>query len=575
MASRTAVRSAAPAPRPPAIVPRWFRPLLAALAVIYVVGVFSRASADSDTPWHLASGRFIWQNHRLPVPDPFAYTSDMGALLYAGELQTRHFNLTHEWGMELLYYLVYAGTGYAGLVLFRSLLLALFCAMTGWLAWRRSQSFYRALAAGIVAQRLAVPFSADRAFLITFVLVTVTVAVYETRRGRWWLPLLFLIWANCHAGFIMGWAVAGIYSAEALFLRLRGKPLADERTIWTVSALSVLASGVNPNGFGVIEVLRYYRLSPMQASLLEWQAPHWWPPSWFSLLMVSTALVLLWARRRVRPADWLLFAAFGGASALATRNTIFIGFIAPVLLATYIPLWKRTEPALLQYTAAALLLLGIVSGFALHAMFQLRQAEWIYPKEAADFLLAHHVTGRMFNKYEEGGYLMWRLWPQEKVFIDGRALNDSVWWDYMHMAYNADFNGKTTQDLLRKYGVEVIVMNGFDHNGQLLFLAAALADPNQKDWKLVYEDAKSLIYMRQTPPGVTPLNSLAAFSGLESECDWNIEHGMAPECARSLGDMYMRVGDLNRARRWVGVYLNVNSTDPQAQAMWRQLSAVR
>ena len=53
----------------------------------------------------------------------------------------------------------------------------------------------------------------------------------------------------------------------------------------------------------------------------------------------------------------------------------------------------------------------------------LRPAGWRYPDGAARFLLANHIGGPMFNTYEYGGYLMWRLWPQERVFIDGRALN--------------------------------------------------------------------------------------------------------------------------------------------------------
>ena len=48
-------------------------------------------------------------------------------------------------------------------------------------------------------------------------------------------------------------------------------------------------------------------------------------------------------------------------------------------------------------------------------------------------------------------------------------------------------------------------MNGFDFKGHVFWLPAPLADPSQKVWKLVYHDAKSLIYMREPPPGVWPL----------------------------------------------------------------------
>lgn len=574
MPSRTAARSAPAPPKVPAAAPRWLYLALIVLAAVYCMSRFSGEAGDSDMWWHLAAGRYIWQHHQLPVPDPFAYTTNLGKPVYSGELTTRHFNLTHEWGMELIFYLIQSVSGFAGLVVFRTLLLTLFCGMTGWLAWRRSGSFYRGLVAGLAASVLAVNFAADRAYLATFILVTVAVAIYETRRGLWLLPLMFLAWANCHGGYLMGWAVAGAYSAEALFLHYRGKPLPDERKIWIVSVLSILVSICNPNRWDAISVMWHYRDSPMQISIYEWNYPAWWPPDYFNLLMIGTAAVLVWARRRVRPRDWLLFAALGGASAMALRNVIFIGFIGPVLLASYLPDWKWRVPRMVEYGLAALLILGLGRSISAGGAFQLRAADWRYPGEAADFLIAHHVTGPIFNTYEQGGYLMWRLWPQDKVFIDGRALNETVWNDYRHIAYNADYQGgKTTAQLLQQYGVQVIVMPGFDFRGGVFFLAAALADPSQTDWKLVYQDMKEVIYMRQPPPGVQPLPSLDALGSLEQQCNLNTQHGLTPTCAQSLGAMFAKIGDWRRARQWLMNYLAIDPQDPQSRNLLQQLNA--
>lgn len=72
-------------------------------------------------------------------------------------------------------------------------------------------------------------------------MIPVTMATYETRRGLWLLPLGFLIWSNCHGGFIMGWAVAACYCAEALYHRLKGMPASDLGKICGISILAVLA----------------------------------------------------------------------------------------------------------------------------------------------------------------------------------------------------------------------------------------------------------------------------------------------------------------------------------------------
>ena len=69
-----------------------------ALAVLALFSMFSAAVGDPDTWFHLRTGAYIVQNHKLPVPDPFSWTTYMGQPAYPGEETTRDLNLKHEWG---------------------------------------------------------------------------------------------------------------------------------------------------------------------------------------------------------------------------------------------------------------------------------------------------------------------------------------------------------------------------------------------------------------------------------------------------------------------------------------------
>jgi hypothetical protein len=153
-------------------------------------------------------------------------------------------------------------------------------------------------------------------------------------------------------------------------------------------------------------------------------------------------------------------------------------------------------------------------------------------------------------------------------------LNESVGADYRRMQFNADTAaGKTTDDLLRQYGVQAIVMNGFDSQGNLQFLAAALSDPSQKEWKLVFQDSKEFIYMRQVPPGVQALPSITALTTLEDQCRFGIQYrATTAKCARALGDMFLTIGDRTRARHWLATYLTKDPTDPTALREFRRVS---
>jgi hypothetical protein len=574
MPPRPASRPAPIVTKQPAAAPRWLRPLILALSAFALMGWFSTEVSDPDTWWLLKSGQYIWQNHKLPVPDPFAYTTYMGKPAFPGEEHMRDFDLTHEWLSELAFYLVYAGGGFAGLVLFRAALLTGFCGAVGLVAFHRSKGFYRALGAAFLAASIADKFRSDRPFLIGFLLLALVMAALEYRRWLWLLPPMFAVWANMHGGFFLGWAPLGAYCAEALFLRWRGRPVPDERRLWMVSAASILASGLNPNGFRAATILSTYQNSALQLSVLEWQHTALWPPEMFGVLLFAGAAALLWARGQARISDWLLFLAFAAAGIDMVRNVILIGLIAPIVIASYIP-WKRAVPVLAEFLVAVLVLAGAGAQIARGGAFQFRAAEWRYPGGAADFLLAHNVNGPIFNTYGYGGYLIWRLWPHERVFIDGRALNESVFLDYRRMASNADSTGgKSGDELLAQYGIQVIVMDGFEFSsGEPYLLPAALSDPSQKEWKLVYQDAQAVVFMRHPPPGVEPLNSLEALTSMESQCAEHIQHlPEQPRCARGLGQLFARIGDTARARRWMVFYLEHRTEpDPEADSIYRRL----
>src|ERR1019366_6054144 len=186
---RPAANRPAPVVKKPTVAaPRWLRPLILALSAFALMGWFSSEVSDPDTWWLLKSGQNIWQNHKLPLPDPFAYTTYMGQPAFPGEEHMRDFDLTHEWLSEVVFYLVYAGGGFAGLVLFRAALLTGFCGLVGLVAFHRSKGFYRALGAAFLAATIADKFRSDRPFLIGFLMLALVVAALEYPRWLWWLP---------------------------------------------------------------------------------------------------------------------------------------------------------------------------------------------------------------------------------------------------------------------------------------------------------------------------------------------------------------------------------------------------
>lgn len=573
-------KPAAPHTETPSRPAAWLLYSSVALAALCLLGLFSTEIADTDFWWHLKTGQFIVQRHSLPNPDPFSFTTAMNPPADAGEERVRHFNLTHEWLAQAALYCVYEVGGLAAVILVRALLLAGLCGLSGLLAARRSGSFYFGFGAALAAASVAVNFAADRPALFTFLMVAVFVAILEYRRFLWALPLLSLLWANCHSGFFLGWVVLVAYCAGTVPLWPRDPLPEDRRRLWLVTVCAIAVSGLNPNGFGIVPTLIRYRQSAMTANLLEWSRPYLWgPPYVFDILLYAAAAVLIFSWKRVRISDWALFAAFGAAALMAFRNIPLIAFLAPVLLASYFPFRVRVPRAaawLLPPLLAGVLATGVARG----SFFQLHAAWWKFPAGAADYLLQNHLAGPLFNTWEDGGYLIWRLGPQERVFIDGRALSESANRDYREILYNLGSDaGQITgprAELLRRYGIQVVVTNMFEYvTGAVYPLALALAAQTGPEWQLVYEDSHSLVFLRDARPGIPVFADKLkrVLEHMDTECSDYIEHDpQLPLCARTLADYWMRGNNRERAYRMLSLYLShASGRDAAAETALRRL----
>jgi len=535
---------------------------LFALTAICLLGIFSTEIADTDFWWHLKTGQYLIEHHSLPVPDPFASTTA------SGQDPVQRFNLTHEWLSQALLYLVYIAGGFPLVILVRGLFLTGVCALSGFLATRVSGNFYAGIAAVFLTAAVAFEFRADRPALVTFLGVAAFVAFLDLRIAIWLLPLLQLVWANCHGGFFLGWVVLLAYCAEWR--------APDRKRIWLVTASSVAVSALNPNFLGVLSTLARYRSSPMTASLLEWSRPSLWgPPYAFDILLYAAALILALSWKRVRLAHWILFAAFAAASMIAFRNILLVGFLAPFLIAAYLPL-RLPSSNIYGWVAVMFVTAGVIVGVARGSCFQFHVADWTIPKAAADYIADNHLSGPLFNTYEQGGYLIWR---GEHVFIDGRALSDSLYRDYRQILFNRDSVADQVTgpraELLDRYGVQIVVMNAMDFaSGALYPLALALANPASQQWQLVYEDQQDLIFTRS--PGVQGYSDKLrrVLLHLDTECTMYIDHSPAtPMCARTMADYWMRNGLKDRARRMLQLYLgHISRPDPQAEQLLQQLA---
>jgi len=253
-------------------------------------------------------------------------------------------------------------------------------------------------------------------------------------RARWALPAcaaVIAVWANVHGAFVVGLGLLGCEAAGAWW-EARHDP-GRRRRAWEVTATALgapFAAFLNPLGVAqVVHPFLYAARPEIYAANNEWAKPDLLH---LPLLVAAVALLViaLAAGARLRAALVLRVALFAGLFLTAIRHLPLLAIVlAPVLAIALTDLMRRRgrtlpESAWTRAAAGLAIAAGIVvlSGprfIGPVPRFEERPSRPL-PEAHVRFLSKSGVPGNGFNSYRFGGFLMFRQYPAERVFMDGR-----------------------------------------------------------------------------------------------------------------------------------------------------------
>ncbi len=367
----------------------------AVVLLLAAFGLCAGAIASSDTWWHLATGRWIAEHHAVPHADPFSFTA-VGKSWIA-----------HEYLSELLIFLLYRAGGFTVLELANAAVLTL----AFWLAFLRCRrEHWMSAALVLLAAWAARPGFAIRPQTVTLAFGALTLWILTRYlEDRTWhrlavLPVVTLVWAQMHAGFVLGIAlIVAMLLVEALdWISRRGG--AGPEVWWKLAATAAACTAtacVNPNG---IVLLRFpLDVTRMKANALigEWQPPALDVPQFYPLiaLVAVTLLALLFSAKKYRPGQLLLFVVVVLAAFRSGRNIP----IAAILLAPLAAEHLRAPAVRLPKAIAALLIVaaGFYCAGATYAgvRFQNSAERRLFPAAAVDYIEQHQLPPNLLNDY--------------------------------------------------------------------------------------------------------------------------------------------------------------------------------
>jgi hypothetical protein len=334
-----------------------------------------------------------------------------------------------------------------------------------------------------------------------------------------------LLWVNIHGGYAIAFMLLGVYIVGETFNRLTRHdedPVMSWRQIRTLLLLGLIAFAVvvvNPHGWQMwLYPFRTVGIGALRDFIQEWRSPDFHLSlTWAFLAMILLSLAAL--GRSPRRADWTDLAMLGLWTfwgLFAARNIGLYGLLTIPALARhadaawgqYLPGERkrisrelvgtervpRVPTSSLSSTRLNWILLGLVVfaalvkiGVALNPQEAIKAEQDSLPAKAVQFIQENEPAGPLFNSYNWGGYLIFKLWPDYPVYIDGRTdlYDDAFIRRYLDMVAG----GEGWQRTLDEDGINLVLIESGSTLARFL-----KGDPA---WIILYQDAMVTVFARR------------------------------------------------------------------------------
>ncbi|MGB9637300.1 MAG: hypothetical protein ACPLY7_00700 [Microgenomates group bacterium] len=494
----------------------FFQLLLTAFLLLFSAVLFLQKInlTTADLGRHIKNGELILQG--------IALEKVLGTNLYSYTYPDFPF-LNHHWGSGVIFYLVHQFFGFAGISAFFLIISLVTLSLFFSVAVRKS-NFSTAFLVAVVllplmANRTEIrPEAFSYLFCGIFWWILDKASRSDQERESWQglvvLPILETFWVNLHIYFFLGFVLTGVFMIEKIIK----KEYKAGRNLLLTLFLCVLASLLNPAGLrGVLYPLQIfgnygYRVLENQSvwfldKIIKYPASLYFKID-FGLLLLSWLIVLL--RRKNFSFSNLIFSVFiSYLGWTAVRNFALFGLFSLPIISSNLSDFglprrrlgkpKEVEEVSKYFAISSLAVLIIFVLFLINIPFwQTKSSVGFGLKEGvekgAEFFQRQHLQGPIFNNYDNGSYLIYFLYPQERVFVDNRP--EAYPKDFFEKIYiPMQENEEVWKQMEKKYNFNVIFFYRLDLTPWAqTFLINRVSDPS---WSPVYVDDYSIIFAKR------------------------------------------------------------------------------
>jgi hypothetical protein len=463
-----------------------------------------------DFWWHLKAGQIIVATGSIPRADLFSFTCP-----------GRRFILQN-WLVEVIYWGAYRVGGLAIVVTLNSAMLVAAFLPIYLLCREAARGPRTAAIVACMAVGALLTFSNVRSQVFSFACFSATYWVlfaYRARRRNalWVLPLLMIAWVNLHGGFVLGLGLMALFlgseAVRRLVLGARPDTLSPSELagLATALALSLVATLLNPEGYRAYSSVTAVTQDPVSQSFVtEWQPPRFDQVGVLGFYgpFFAALLVFLYATERLDLTELALFIGFAVFALTALRNAIWFVLVVTPIVARYVGTVdatsvlrriprlrgeRRAAPPVRYGLNAVLALVLVAVTVALLPWFRVGGDVALVddktPVGAIDYMEAHALRGNVFAPEIYGDYLIWRLWPAQRSFVDSRvhlfnqcpAVVDD---------YNLVFFDSHWEERLARYQIRYMLLSKDEVESRSMIDGGRASTR----WRVLYEDGSSILF---------------------------------------------------------------------------------
>ena len=476
------------------------------IIIFYIVLLIgSMLFSDGDPGRHITAGTYMLENRTIITHDIFSYTMLGDALT------------PHEWLAQIVFAMAYLAMGMNGVVLLTAIVLSsTFTILYNTLLRQKPAPIFALVFTLLAALATGLHWLA-RPHIFTLLFFTLwTVLLRRIVKGEKTpialFPLIMLFWANTHGAFISGFIAWAAYLG-GWFLQNWFSPEKRSRhelvQLLIIGVSSLIVTLLNPVGFKLWQTSVGYISNRYLVDLtIEYASTNFHDAiSWPALVFFAVTLFALsrgW--KKGTWSDGLILAGWGLLGLYSVRNLpLFVIAATPIVgsffqtglsdLSVLVRLEKKFHD--LEFSLHGFLwpvlvigITGMLLASGVHLDWQregYKFRENIFPVRAVDWLDEHPQSGNMFNEFGWGGYLIYRQWPEKKVFMDGQL----------------DFYGETLtrrhqqlikadpgwEQVVEAYGIDWMLVPVDEPIARVLVV--------HPDWITLYEDDVAVIFSKR------------------------------------------------------------------------------